>query len=243
VEITMSSSSGRGVLEGAFGLLEVLADHPDGAGLSEVARAAGIPKATAHRLLEQLVDLGAVQRVDRRYAVGSLISRLGDAWRPRPALRRAARSPMDLLCRTASACVTISVMHRGEARLVAGSRGPLRELPALRPFEAYSTDTAGARVLLHAVEGPDPVSGGDPREWRKERASFGKSGWVVAEHGVLSCVAAAVHGPDGAPTASVSAIVLRPTPPAGLPELVTRAAGDITRNLAVLAAGAPPTTL
>jgi len=232
----MSSSSGRGVLEGAFGLLGVLANHPEGAGLSEVARIAGVPKATAHRLLEQLVDLGAVQRVDRRYVVGPLMSRLGESWRPRPVLRRAARSPMAMLCRMASACVTLSVLHRGEARLVAGSRGPLRELPELRPFEEFSVETAAGRLLQHTA-GADPAPGVELGEWRRERADLARTGWLVAEHGTLSCVASAVRGPGGTTVATLSALVLRPTPPAGLPELVVRAAGEISRNLVVVDAG------
>ncbi|MGI5131411.1 helix-turn-helix domain-containing protein [Pseudonocardia sp. CA-107938] len=231
------SPSGRGVLEGAFGLLQVLARHPDGLGLSQVARTAGIPKATAHRLLEQLVELGAAQRIERRYAVGTLMAELGESWRPRPALRRAARSPMSLLSRTSSACVMLSVTHRGETRMLAGNRGPLQELPPLRLFDEFSSDTAAGRVLLHAADADDPATGGRPREWRQERATLARTGWLVAEHGSLSCVAAAVQEPGGATVASLSALVLRPTPPAGLPELVTRAAGEISRNLAAISAG------
>jgi DNA-binding IclR family transcriptional regulator len=63
----------------------------------------------------------------------------------------------------------------------------------------------------------------------------------VAEHGTLTCVASPVHGPDGAPVAALSALIIRPTPPAGLPELVARAAGEISRNLAVVDAGRPDT--
>lgn len=237
----MSSSSGRGVLDGAFGLLQVLADRPDGVGLSEVARVAGVPKATAHRLLEQLVELGAVQRVDRRYVVGPLMSRLGDSWRPRPALRRAAMTPMAMLGRAASACVTLSVLHRGVTRLVAGSRGPLRELPELRPFEEFSAETAAGRLLHHTVGGGDPVPGVEPRRWRRERADLVRTGWLVVEHGTLSCVASPVRGPDGVPVAALSALIMRPTPPAGLPELVARAAGEISRNLAAIDAGRPAT--
>lgn len=44
------SGAGRGVLEGAFSLLEALAGV-DEAGLSDLAVRAGLPKATAHRLL------------------------------------------------------------------------------------------------------------------------------------------------------------------------------------------------
>ena len=51
---------GRGVLEGAFALLEALRQHGDEAGVTELAVACGVPKSTAHRLLEQLVALDRV---------------------------------------------------------------------------------------------------------------------------------------------------------------------------------------
>lgn len=54
-------AAGRGVLEGAFALLEELARGGE-TGLSRLAARAGLPKATAHRLLNQLVAVGAVQR-------------------------------------------------------------------------------------------------------------------------------------------------------------------------------------
>ncbi|MDT7566078.1 MAG: IclR family transcriptional regulator, acetate operon repressor, partial [Pseudonocardiales bacterium] len=77
-----TSQGGRGVLEGAFELLDVLSRMPSGAGLSGLSRDSGLPKATTHRLLEQLVALGAVQRDGQRYYVGGALARLGRSWQP-----------------------------------------------------------------------------------------------------------------------------------------------------------------
>ncbi len=60
---------GRGVLEGAFLVLEELARLGE-AGPAQVGAGAGLHKATAHRLLDQLVGLGAVQRRAGRYRMG-----------------------------------------------------------------------------------------------------------------------------------------------------------------------------
>lgn len=49
-----------GVLEGGFHVLDLL-PRPEGRmGLSRLARESGLPKATAYRQVEQLVELGAV---------------------------------------------------------------------------------------------------------------------------------------------------------------------------------------
>ncbi|WP_157110519.1 helix-turn-helix domain-containing protein, partial [Nocardia anaemiae] len=81
--ITQKSGAigGRGVLEGAFALLEVLA-HGNAMGLTRLASAAGLPKATAYRLLNQLVAEGAVQRLGGRYRIGPRVFRLGQTWQP-----------------------------------------------------------------------------------------------------------------------------------------------------------------
>ncbi|WIV55922.1 helix-turn-helix domain-containing protein [Amycolatopsis nalaikhensis] len=67
---------GRSVLAGAFALLEVLADAEAELGLTEVARRAGLPKSTSHRLLEQLCGMGAVEHRIRGYGVGPMFGRL-----------------------------------------------------------------------------------------------------------------------------------------------------------------------
>jgi IclR helix-turn-helix domain len=57
------TAAGRGVLDGAFAILDALAHADEGLGLTALARASGLAKTSAHRLAEQLVTLGAVQCV------------------------------------------------------------------------------------------------------------------------------------------------------------------------------------
>lgn len=80
---------GRRVLEGAFLLLEEIIDTEE-CGLSELASRTGLPKATVHRLLDQLIGLGAVERRDGRYRVGVAMFRLGSGWRLGADLRSVA---------------------------------------------------------------------------------------------------------------------------------------------------------
>ena len=51
-------------VERAFAILEVVAAHSDGIGVTEVAKKVDLPKSTAFRLLSTLEDLDAVERLD-----------------------------------------------------------------------------------------------------------------------------------------------------------------------------------
>lgn len=62
----------------AFALLEALANFGGEGSLSEIAGVAGLPSATAHRLLGTLAALGYVRHCpNRRYALGSALIGLG----------------------------------------------------------------------------------------------------------------------------------------------------------------------
>ncbi|WP_200931421.1 IclR family transcriptional regulator [Frankia sp. R43] len=64
----------------ALALVELLAAAGDGAGLTDLARATGLPQPTVHRLLRALHERGWVrQDADRRYAPGARLIGLGNA--------------------------------------------------------------------------------------------------------------------------------------------------------------------
>jgi IclR helix-turn-helix domain len=109
---------GRGVLDGAFAVLDALAHADDGLGLTALARASGLAKTSTYRLAEQLVALGAVQCVEHRYYVGELIGRIGQRWQPDPLLRRAAQRPVHTLAVQASAMASLRVLHEQRLRLI-----------------------------------------------------------------------------------------------------------------------------
>jgi DNA-binding IclR family transcriptional regulator len=230
---------GRGVLEGAFQVLGVLSQVQVGAGLSEIARHAALPKSTTYRLLEQLVDLGVAQRHERRYFVGPRLARLGSAWQPHPGLQGATREPVRMLSALTSTVVSIAVLHEDRIRVVTATRGVVTDVPRMQPFDEIPPTHASGLLLLLARWGArdEPPSGLAADEWRRARADFARPGnLVIDRQQVLSgvcCVAAPVWRPDGELIASISAIALKPAVPAGLPELVQRASREITRNLAL----------
>src|SRR6478609_3833554 len=73
-----TATEGRSVIGGAFAVLESFSDeHPEQT-LGMIQRATGLPSATTHRLVSELVDRGALQRRGRgKYCIGMRLWQLG----------------------------------------------------------------------------------------------------------------------------------------------------------------------
>lgn len=108
---------GRGVLESAFALLGAL-ERGGAAGVTRLAAECGLPKSTAHRLLEQLTGLGAVERSRGGYRIGARVFQLGYSWQPHPALRAAVREPMRRLADATGVAVSVNVLRNGDDMIV-----------------------------------------------------------------------------------------------------------------------------
>jgi DNA-binding IclR family transcriptional regulator len=232
----------RGVLAGAFRVLEELYWHGD-AGLSQLSRATGLPKATTHRLLDQLVDLAAVERDGTQYRIGPTLLRFGDRGSSNSLLHRASRAACVRLTRAghpSMTCAVVGVLRTegvvavesitstDHSMVAAGGYGPLsfatgQVLVAHRPELGLATPFAGA-------------------DWRRRRADILRRG-VAFDHeenvSGICCVAAPVRLRDGRVVAALSAVVAARTVPPNLVDLTRRAAADASRNLAVLGAAGP----
>lgn len=144
---------GRAVVEGVFALLRALRDEGGEANLTTLARRSGLPVATAHRLLQQLVATGAVEVRGRRYAVGATLFEIGQGWEPLPGLRDAARRPLRDLAR-AGASVALVVVRDGQVTVVDRADSPAIE-PPVDP-EAHADDlvkglAAGRVASVHGA--------------------------------------------------------------------------------------------
>ncbi|MFF5425279.1 MULTISPECIES: IclR family transcriptional regulator [unclassified Streptomyces] len=212
---------GRGVLEGAFALLDALRRTGDEAGVTELALACGVPKGSVHRLLDQLVAVGAVERRGSRYRVGPQLYRLGQAWEPHPGLRPAARLPVQRLRAATGASVVLTVLREDMAITVGSVPGELEAVVPVRDGTAFHLDTAAGRALR------------GPR----------RGGAVLDREDVMDgvcCAALPVRAPDGRIVAALAGLV-----PAGrrldaLAQAVAEAGAAITR---VLARGVPRGTV
>jgi DNA-binding IclR family transcriptional regulator len=96
-----------------FRLMEELGSRESPAQLSALARASGIPKATAHRVLRQLCDIGYVEREDGgTYRLTSKIQQLSSP----PVARQllvAAESHLEELHRQLGETVNLAVLRDG----------------------------------------------------------------------------------------------------------------------------------
>jgi hypothetical protein len=206
-------NDGRGVIGTAFELLDqVGALEP--VRLVDLAEATGIPGPTVHRLLKQLMEVGAVRREGTRYRLGASLLELGARVTPERRLRAVARRPLAELAAATGAAVSLSATIGGDvvfldtmdARVPLGLPGPGSRVPP---------GTAPARV--HTEIGcPAPIV---------------DAGGFLAH---ISCVAVAVPLRRGA-VAAVTALVAGQRPPVGL-LAATSATG--TRIAALL--NAPP---
>jgi DNA-binding IclR family transcriptional regulator len=227
------AEAGRGVLDGAFSVLDALAHSDEGLGLTALARVTGLAKTSAHRLAEQLVALGAVQRFNHRYYVGPRMLRIGQRWQPEPLLRRCAQGPVHALALQSRAMASLRILHEHRLRYICA---------AVPHGHAYMTDhvdpesiarTATGRVL-YAAQPTGEVALPDcwtEREWRNLRESLRDPRATVVDHqdalAGMCCVSAPVWWPDGDCAGAVTVTVQADDLPAGLRGLVSYTAGRI----------------
>jgi len=131
------------VLGKANQLLAAFVEGPVSIGLTELSRRSGVPKASAHRLAVELVNLGLLARSGKSYQLGWRIFELGQLV-PGPAQLKAVARPalMDLRSSTHAAVVHLAV-----------GRGPdcvyLERLAGRR--EVSLIHAVGSRVPKHAT--------------------------------------------------------------------------------------------
>lgn len=227
-------AAGRGVLEGAFALLETLARMEDG-GLSELAAGTGLPKTTVHRMLDQLVALDVVERRSGRYRIGPAIVRLGRAWRPDRPLRTAAAGPLRHLAAATRASVSVVVPSAGRPLVVAALPGEADDVFPLRVGDVLPPGSAAEVVLAAARPATAPPEGHGARHWRRRIEGACEDGTAVDHFeadAMVACLAAPVHAPSGKVVAALAVSVLdrRRLVTAGEP--LRRAARMMGANLA-----------
>jgi IclR family transcriptional regulator, acetate operon repressor len=229
-------SQGRSVVQGVFAVLDVL-NGTDGLGPTELATRAGLPKATTHRILEQLVGEGAVERVDGRYRLGPTMFRLG-GWRPAQRLRAASRLPLRELAAAVPWATVNLVLPFRDGTVIAGVRPGETDhlLPMRRGSLCGRKNEPG---MLWAARGPDaePPDGIPVAEWRRrvrevrERDGVFTAADSVAAPGI-AVAGAPVHAPGGEVVGSVGCLVLDHRQLPRLLPLVCRAARLTSGNLA-----------
>jgi len=232
-QLTPPVTMGRGVLDGAFAVLDALARADEGLGLTALARASGLAKTSARRLAEQLVTLGAVQCVEHRYYVGPRMQHIGQRWQPDPLLRRFAQAPVHTLAVQSHATASLRILHNLRLRYVCAAV-PHGHAYLPDPADPQSiARTATGRVLYATQPGGDMTLPDcwTRREWRNMRESLLKPHATVVDLqdavAGTCCASAPVWWPNGACAGAVTVTVHADDLPAGLPALVSYTAGRI----------------
>jgi len=233
--------AGRGVLDGAFAILDALAHAHTGLGLTDLARASGLAKTSAHRLAEQLVVLGAVQRVAQRYYIGARMGHLGRRWQPDPLLGQAGQPAVRDLATRSRAIASLRILHDDALKVIC-TTVPCGHAYMPTPIDRKSTaQTATGRVLYAADRDTDITLLPDcwtRREWRRLRESIGEPCATVIDHqeafAGICCASAPVWWPNGTCAGALTALVQSTKCPPGLPELVSRTARRIGAALECL---------
>ena len=224
---------GRTVLDGAFSVLDALAHADEGLGLTALARASGLAKTSAHRIAEQLVTLGALERVSHRYFVGPRMMRIGQRWQPDPVLRRCGQRPVHTLAVQSRAMASLRILDDNRLRYICVSmpRGHACMPDHLDPESIARTATGR---VLYAAQPPGEVTlpgCWTQREWRELRDSLTDPRVTVIDHQDavpgICCVSAPVWWPNGSCAGAVTVSVHANELPVGLPILVSRVASRI----------------
>jgi DNA-binding IclR family transcriptional regulator len=226
-------AAGRGVLDGAFAVLDALARVDEGLGLTALASASGLAKTSARRLAEQLVTLGAVQCVEHRYFVGPRMLRIGQRWQPDPLLRRCAQAPVHTLAVQSHAMASLRILHEQRLRYVCAT-APHGHAYLPDPADPESIARTATGRVLYATRPGGEVTLPDcwtRREWRNLRESLREPCATVVDRqdavAGVCCVSAPVWWPKGACAGAVTVTVHADDLPAGLPALVSYTAGRI----------------
>ncbi|HEY3607926.1 MAG TPA: helix-turn-helix domain-containing protein [Pseudonocardiaceae bacterium] len=199
---------GRGVLEGAFALLDVLGTMGNEVGLSELAKSSGLPKTTVHRLLDQLGELGAVERSSTGYRIGSRVFRLGQGWQSD--LRDHALRTLRALSARLRETVGLVMPREGRILIAASSIVRPEHGRMMRPGQTVSLDTAAGRLLA----AHDPLlgmpSGFSAEAWSAAAYRVRAAGAAFDREQVVpgvACAAVPVRTATGRVTAALCALV------------------------------------
>ncbi|MFE5564845.1 helix-turn-helix domain-containing protein [Amycolatopsis japonica] len=133
--------------------MDALARHQGEAGLTQLADSCSLPKATTHRLLEQLTELGVVRRRENRYGIGAQAFRIGQAWQPYPRLLELAGSHLQRLARATRASALLAVSCDSHLLIAAASLTEPRHETLLRPGSTVPQRTGRFSAAWQAEHG------------------------------------------------------------------------------------------
>jgi IclR family KDG regulon transcriptional repressor len=209
-------------------IFELLAQHPEGLSLSEIAAALGIPKSSAHSLIYTLLARHYLREGwhERKYHLGPRLFEIGSGYAASTDLLTDGQEVVRATARACDETVHLAVLDGAEVVYVAKEEGTntVRIVSAVgRRFPAYGTG-AGKMLLsnlpaaeLDVLYPPEsalpPITEKtitDATAFRRELALTHARGYALdCEESTpgLCCIAAPIYGVDGNMVAAISVSV------------------------------------
>ena len=232
------------VLSRAFSILTYLAQEKKPLGVTKIAEAVSLPKATVYRILDTLEGERAVLNRDGEYELGPIALLLGEGYRRQVGFAEAARPHLLSLMKETKETIHLFVYEKGELYYLDKIESPYQvRMHSRVGGRASLARLSGGKALLAALSRDDlkEVRESIPDEVAAQFEGIKTMGYAVDdeenERG-LRCVGAAILDGSGRPrgAVSVSAPVYRF--PSELLEkygrLVVNAAEAISREISSL---------
>ncbi len=136
------------IVRRSFDIVEVLAAHPGGRTLSELATELGIPMSATHRLLADLIDVGCVRREPRHgdFVLTMKLASLGLRFLSAGGIVDVAQPQLDRLAAACAELVRLTVVDGDDLHFVAKAQGAthgLRYDPDMGQTVTLSCSAAG----------------------------------------------------------------------------------------------------
>jgi IclR family transcriptional regulator, acetate operon repressor len=253
--VRSAERTGSSVLERAFALLEVVGSDGTSVGLAEMARRAALPKATAYRLANQLIELHALERVGNKYQLGLKLFELGSSVARQRELREAALPFMEDLYEATHETIHLGVLDDAEVLYVdkiagrrtctvpttLGTRKPLYCTGLGKAILAYSSPQLLREVIQNGLPRRTRYTITDPHRLEVELARAGETGVAYDREEYelgIACVGSPLLNAAGRAWAAIS--VTGPTTrfrPERTATAVRTAALGLTRVLGIRVVG------
>lgn len=212
----------RSVIDRAFAILGTFRGGHLRQTLSEISRATGLPIATCYRIVQRLVEWGALERdSEGKYRIGLRLWEVASLAPRSVGLQRLARPYMQDLYETTGYATHLAVREGTELVLIERFQSPRRSVrrPLVGHRYALHATAIGQVLLAHAPpEVQEEVLSGtlasftprtitDRETLERSLADVHRNGYAVSDReidDVHISLASPVRGPDGTVVAAVS---------------------------------------
>ena len=245
------STSGESVLERAVRVLEAFTPETTSLQVSEVARRANLPLATASRLVGELVKHSLlVREPDRSVRIGLRLWEIASRASPTLSLREVAMPDMERLHVTIGHHTQLGILDGDEVLFVErlsadnavinitriGARLPLHASSSGLVLLAFTSPQTQERVLNLPMHRYTPSTVATPTMLRTVLADVRRHGFVICPghiHPDATGIAVPVRNPQKQVLAALSVIVPNDDQARGCVHALTAAARSIERRLAI----------